>query len=238
MIRADVLLNTWTRFNGKMVSNILWTDTFFYLCVPPARHNINSLGHQLQMNKHCLDTALNFYKMALQKHLTNGRKTAHIIAACLYLVCRTEGTPRILTVCFLINMFLRMFNDLESTFNMEFRPWLTTNCFCSTCHEQVNRETNNAKTIWATWAVSLIKRHLWQETWSKCGAAFPACTRRHFSFDRTSNRWAKVRRQLRQSCRLNFANLHLKLMAGGTSKCAGYFWCEPAEAGAARRRLS
>ncbi|XP_037602957.1 transcription factor IIIB 90 kDa subunit-like [Sebastes umbrosus] len=64
--------------------------------VQRARHNINSLGHQLQMNKHCLDTALNFYKMALQKHLTNGRKTAHIIAACLYLVCRTEGTPHML----------------------------------------------------------------------------------------------------------------------------------------------
>ncbi|KAI4804137.1 hypothetical protein KUCAC02_025778 [Chaenocephalus aceratus] len=48
------------------------------------------------MNKHCLDTALNFYKMALTKHLTRGRKSAHVIAACLYLVCRTEGTPHML----------------------------------------------------------------------------------------------------------------------------------------------
>ncbi|XP_056281755.1 transcription factor IIIB 90 kDa subunit-like isoform X2 [Pseudoliparis swirei] len=61
-----------------------------------ARHNINTLGHQLQMNKHCLDTALNFYKMALMKHLTLGRKNAHVVAACLYLVCRTEGTPHML----------------------------------------------------------------------------------------------------------------------------------------------
>ncbi|XP_034418673.1 BRF1 RNA polymerase III transcription initiation factor subunit a isoform X2 [Cyclopterus lumpus] len=61
-----------------------------------ARHNINTLGHQLQMNKHCLDTALNFYKMALMKHLTHGRKNAHVVAACLYLVCRTEGTPHML----------------------------------------------------------------------------------------------------------------------------------------------
>ncbi|KAI9528698.1 transcription factor TFIIIB subunit brf1 [Dissostichus eleginoides] len=61
-----------------------------------SRHSINILGHQLQMNKHCLDTALNFYKMALTKHLTRGRKSAHVIAACLYLVCRTEGTPHML----------------------------------------------------------------------------------------------------------------------------------------------
>ncbi|TDG99274.1 hypothetical protein EPR50_G00209250 [Perca flavescens] len=61
-----------------------------------ARHNINTLGHQLQMNQHCLDTALNFYKMALMKHLTTGRKSAHVVAACLYLVCRTEGTPHML----------------------------------------------------------------------------------------------------------------------------------------------
>ncbi|XP_034715247.1 transcription factor IIIB 90 kDa subunit-like [Etheostoma cragini] len=61
-----------------------------------ARQNINTLGHQLQMNQHCLDTALNFYKMALMKHLTTGRKSAHVVAACLYLVCRTEGTPHML----------------------------------------------------------------------------------------------------------------------------------------------
>ncbi|XP_062413257.1 transcription factor IIIB 90 kDa subunit-like [Pungitius pungitius] len=61
-----------------------------------ARQNINTLGHQLQMNKHCLDTALNFYKMALMKNLTRGRKNCHVVAACLYLVCRTEGTPHML----------------------------------------------------------------------------------------------------------------------------------------------
>ncbi|KAI5108417.1 BRF1, RNA polymerase III transcription initiation factor a, partial [Silurus meridionalis] len=61
-----------------------------------AKRNINHLGHQLQMNQHCLDTAFNFYKMALCKRLTRGRKAAHVIAACLYLVCRTEGTPHML----------------------------------------------------------------------------------------------------------------------------------------------
>ncbi|KAE8289441.1 Transcription factor IIIB 90 kDa subunit [Larimichthys crocea] len=61
-----------------------------------AKQSINTLGHQLQMNKHCLDTAFNFYKMALCKHLTRGRKSSHVVAACLYMVCRTEGTPHML----------------------------------------------------------------------------------------------------------------------------------------------
>ncbi|XP_041809819.1 BRF1 RNA polymerase III transcription initiation factor subunit a [Chelmon rostratus] len=61
-----------------------------------AKQSINTLGHQLQMNQHCLDTAFNFYKMALIKHLTRGRKASHVIAACIYMVCRTEGTPHML----------------------------------------------------------------------------------------------------------------------------------------------
>ncbi|XP_034015805.1 transcription factor IIIB 90 kDa subunit-like [Thalassophryne amazonica] len=61
-----------------------------------AKNYINNLGHQLQMNQHCLDMAFNFYKMALTKRLTYGRKSSHVIAACLYMVCRTEGTPHML----------------------------------------------------------------------------------------------------------------------------------------------
>lgn len=40
--------------------------------------------------------------MAVSKHLTRGRKMTHVIAACLYLVCRTEGTPRILCLGLLV----------------------------------------------------------------------------------------------------------------------------------------
>ncbi|KAM5239846.1 transcription factor IIIB 90 kDa subunit isoform 2-T2 [Hipposideros larvatus] len=61
-----------------------------------GRRHIHHLGNQLQLNQHCLDTAFNFFKMAVSKHLTRGRKMAHVIAACLYLVCRTEGTPHML----------------------------------------------------------------------------------------------------------------------------------------------
>ncbi|KAK6295340.1 hypothetical protein J4Q44_G00345660 [Coregonus suidteri] len=61
-----------------------------------GKRQIHNLGSQLQLNQHCLDTAFNFFKMVVSKHLTRGRKMAHVIAACLYLVCRTEGTPHML----------------------------------------------------------------------------------------------------------------------------------------------
>ncbi|XDV42007.1 hypothetical protein PO909_010765 [Leuciscus waleckii] len=61
-----------------------------------GKRQIHNLGSQLQLNQHCLDTAFNFFKMVVSKHLTRGRKMTHVIAACLYLVCRTEGTPLML----------------------------------------------------------------------------------------------------------------------------------------------
>ncbi|XP_069715019.1 transcription factor IIIB 90 kDa subunit [Phaenicophaeus curvirostris] len=61
-----------------------------------GKRQIHHLGNQLQLNQHCLDTAFNFFKMAVTKRLTRGRKMTHVIAACLYLVCRTEGTPHML----------------------------------------------------------------------------------------------------------------------------------------------
>lgn len=36
--------------------------------------------------------------MALQLNLTRGRKSSIMDTACLYLVCRSEGTPRILII--------------------------------------------------------------------------------------------------------------------------------------------
>ena len=57
---------------------------------------INEMASQLRLNQRCIDTAFNFYKLAVQRGLTRGRKIRQVIAACLYLVCRTEGTPHML----------------------------------------------------------------------------------------------------------------------------------------------
>jgi len=61
-----------------------------------GRRMINSLGSQLSLNKHCLESAFMFYKLAVNRRLTQGRKTIHVVGACLYLVCRTEKTSHLL----------------------------------------------------------------------------------------------------------------------------------------------
>ncbi|XP_017778266.1 PREDICTED: transcription factor IIIB 90 kDa subunit isoform X2 [Nicrophorus vespilloides] len=61
-----------------------------------ARNSISILCNQLHLNQHCIDTACNFYKMALTRNMTKGRKSTHIHAACVYLTCRTEGTAHLL----------------------------------------------------------------------------------------------------------------------------------------------
>ncbi|RNA42394.1 transcription factor IIIB 90 kDa subunit-like isoform X1 [Brachionus plicatilis] len=61
-----------------------------------GRRLINEMASQLRLNQRCVDTAFNFYKLAVQRGLTRGRKIRQVIAACLYLVCRTEGTPHML----------------------------------------------------------------------------------------------------------------------------------------------
>lgn len=60
-----------------------------------AKKRLTHLGQLLKLNQHCIDSAFMFFKMALQLNLTRGRKSSIIDTACLYLVCRSEGTPRI-----------------------------------------------------------------------------------------------------------------------------------------------
>jgi transcription factor IIIB subunit 2 len=50
----------------------------------------------LKLNHHCIDSAFMFFKMALNRNLTRGRKSSIVDTACLYLVCRSEGTPHLL----------------------------------------------------------------------------------------------------------------------------------------------
>lgn len=61
-----------------------------------AKTGITHLCHQLSLNNHCIETACNFFKMALSRHLTRGRRNTHIYAACVYITCRTEGTSHLL----------------------------------------------------------------------------------------------------------------------------------------------
>merc|ERR1719370_30286 len=61
-----------------------------------ARTKIVSLTQQLRLRKDHVDMSFHFYKLALNKGITRGRKSAHVIAACVYITCRTESTGHML----------------------------------------------------------------------------------------------------------------------------------------------
>ncbi|CAL4171543.1 unnamed protein product, partial [Meganyctiphanes norvegica] len=61
-----------------------------------ARQKINALAQQLRLSSHHIDTSHNFFKLSLSKGLTRGRKSNHVIGACVYITCRTEATPHML----------------------------------------------------------------------------------------------------------------------------------------------
>lgn len=66
------------------------------LTLMKAKRKIIQVSERLRLNQHCIDMAFNFYKMALQKHLTRGRRSSHVIAACVYMVCRIENSSHML----------------------------------------------------------------------------------------------------------------------------------------------
>uniref|UniRef100_A0A6V7JZB6 B-related factor 1 n=1 Tax=Bracon brevicornis TaxID=1563983 RepID=A0A6V7JZB6_9HYME len=66
------------------------------ITIQNARKGISHLCQQLRLNQRHIETSVNFYKMALSRNLTRGRKQVHNHAACVYMTCRTEETPHLL----------------------------------------------------------------------------------------------------------------------------------------------
>jgi len=61
-----------------------------------ARSKIVTLCQQLRLRQDHVDMSFHFYKLALNKGMTRGRKSPHVIAACVYITCRTEATGHML----------------------------------------------------------------------------------------------------------------------------------------------
>ncbi|KAB7506545.1 Transcription initiation factor IIB [Armadillidium nasatum] len=57
-----------------------------------AYKRIKGLSQQLRLGTHYTETSFNFFKLALNKGLTKGRKSKFIIGACVYITCRTEAS--------------------------------------------------------------------------------------------------------------------------------------------------
>ena len=85
--------------------------------VAHARSRIQNIAYAVQLAEHHVEAAHRWYVLALQHNFTRGRKSQHIAAACLYIVCRQEKTSHMLldfsdvlqaNVFELGNMYLRL----------------------------------------------------------------------------------------------------------------------------------
>ena len=48
----------------------------------------------LRLNSHQVEAAQRLFQVAMQHNFIQGRRTQNVVAACLYIVCRREHTPR------------------------------------------------------------------------------------------------------------------------------------------------
>ncbi|KAJ2910215.1 transcription factor TFIIIB subunit brf1, partial [Coemansia aciculifera] len=61
-----------------------------------SRRRIQSLATPLRLSEHYIDSAQRYYMLALNLNFTKGRRSMHVAAACLYIVCRVEKSTQML----------------------------------------------------------------------------------------------------------------------------------------------
>lgn len=149
-----------------------------------AKRRIKSIGQQLRLNNHCVSTAFNFYKMALSRRLTYGRRQNNVYAACLYMTCRIEGTSHMLldlsdvtqvNIFELGKTYLKLSNAL--CINIPpIDPCIYIVRFSSRLHRLIGTDTSKVRDIELT-ALRLVQRmkrdwiHTGRRPSGLCGAA-------------------------------------------------------------------
>ena len=60
-----------------------------------ARRAIAQVAANIKLPPLYVDRAYRLYQLALQRNFTFGRRQAHIVATCLYIICRQEKSPHL-----------------------------------------------------------------------------------------------------------------------------------------------
>ena len=61
-----------------------------------ARRNIAQVASSLRLPNIYIDKAYRLYQLALQRNFIFGRRQMHVVATCLYTICRQEKSPHLL----------------------------------------------------------------------------------------------------------------------------------------------
>lgn len=164
-----------------------------------ARRRLNVLGSMLKLGQYCIDTAFNFFKLALQQNLTRGRKSSVIDTACLYLVCRSEGTPHLLldfSDVLQINVYALGRAYLKLADKLHINPPAIDPCLYihRFAHKLELGKATHEVSMTAMRLVARMKRdwiHHGRRPAGLCGAALLVAARMH-NFNRTVKDVAKV----------------------------------------------
>ncbi len=60
----------------------------------PGKKQIATLASALSLSNDHVDRAHSFFKMAVEQRFIQGRKTEHVVCACMYIVCRFMKSQR------------------------------------------------------------------------------------------------------------------------------------------------
>ncbi|KAG0038577.1 transcription factor TFIIIB subunit brf1 [Podila clonocystis] len=61
-----------------------------------ARRRITAMAVALKLNEHHAEVAQRYFNLALNNNFIQGRRSEHVVACCLYIVCRMEKTTHML----------------------------------------------------------------------------------------------------------------------------------------------
>jgi transcription factor IIIB subunit 2 len=61
-----------------------------------GRRRIQDVASRLRLSSHYVDAAHRLFTIAVEKNFVQGRRTTHVVAACLYIACRQEKSQHML----------------------------------------------------------------------------------------------------------------------------------------------
>lgn len=64
--------------------------------IEKARRRLEQIGHGLKIPDHVVEASLRHFRTALTNNFVKGRKSQHVLCACLYLACRQNKTDHML----------------------------------------------------------------------------------------------------------------------------------------------
>jgi len=82
----------------NIILNSYWIVMFNKIIVifSKGRRQIQALATALRLSDHLMEAAQRYFNLAITNNFIQGRKTQLVVAACLYIVCRTERTSHML----------------------------------------------------------------------------------------------------------------------------------------------